>query len=92
MKTSGIFTFWPKLSPTCTESVVRGEVKVQVGESLGQKVKIPEVFITKKGYENLSVQVGESLGQKVKIPEVFITKKAKKHESRKSPIPYYIVI
>ena len=25
-----------------------------------------------------------------KIPEVFITEKSKKHESRKSPIPYYI--
>ena len=30
------------------------------------------------------------LGPKNKIPELFITKKAKKHESRKSPIPYYV--
>ena len=46
MKTSGILFFWPKLSQTCTESVVRGEV--QVCESLDQKNNIPEVFITKK--------------------------------------------
>ena len=32
------------------------------------------------------------LGPKNNIPEVFLTKKAKKHESRKSPIPYYIVL
>ena len=30
------------------------------------------------------------LGPQNNIPEVFLTRKAKKHESRKSPIPYYI--
>ena len=55
------FIFWPKLSPTCTESVVRVVKKKKKKKKkkpddafragwrkLWPKNKIPEVFITKK--------------------------------------------
>ena len=70
------FNFWPKLSPTCTESVVRGRAGWR---------KLGPTLTT------LSVQVGESLGQKLNSGSFHNQKSKKKKKTWITEVPYSLL-